>query len=101
MFKEHLAKMIFPLSGELVKCQRQVAFDPSHPFISETVGHASGTAFVISKLALRTLQVTMMVQPLQASQHLLRAAGGQSRQMIRAQKTMAIDKAKNLPVTLG
>jgi hypothetical protein len=43
----------------------------------------------------------MMVQPLQASQHLLRAAGGQSRQMIRAQKTMAIDKAKNLPVTLG
>jgi len=43
----------------------------------------------------------MMIQPLQPPQHLLRAAGGQRRQVIGAQKSVAVDMMKNLPVADG
>ena len=43
----------------------------------------------------------MMVKTLQPPQHLLRAAGGQPRQMIGTQKAVTVNMTKNLPVAGG
>jgi hypothetical protein len=56
---------------------------------------------VVVNLAPWPFKVAVMVKPLQSPQHLLLAAGGQCRQMIRTQKTVPVDVLENLPVAFG
>lgn len=66
----------------------------------ETIDDASRTAvLVVVKLADRALYVAMVVEPLQAAKHLLRATGNEGRKVQGAQEAIAMDGTKQIRVT--
>jgi uncharacterized protein (DUF697 family) len=55
----------------------------------------------VVNLAPWPFKVAVVIKALQPPQHLLGTTGGQGCQMIRTQKSVAVNVVKNLPVAVG